>query len=138
MPPTRNPSWTIDLRTAARVTNMAQSLGTTFDQSAGAIVFHAYDGNGNLVPNVTVSGTGGLVGYLSPDESTISKTGPTTTSGTGYIFGLTPGTVNVVFSAAGLTCARDGVEAWPPTTSGAAVSVPVVAGDVSVAWVACQ
>ncbi len=135
---TKNLNWAIDLRTSAHVTTMAQSIGSTFDQTAGAVLFHAYDKNGNLLSNVTVAGTLGYVGYLSADNSAITTAGPTTTSGSAFIFGLAPGTVNLVFSAPGLTCARDGNEAWPATAPGAAVSVPVVAGDLSVAWVVCE
>jgi hypothetical protein len=132
-------SWSVLLRSATRLTNLAQSVGTTFDSSTGVVIFAALDASGSSLAGVSVSvASGGTVAYFKADGSALDSTLTATTAwGEGFSFGIPAGTVGVTFSAQGKACVRSGVEGWPGG-SGQTMTVPVVAGQLTRAAVVCQ
>ena len=132
-------SWSVLLRSTTRLTNLAQSVGTTFDSSMGAVIFAALDASGNSLAGASVSiASGGTVAYFKADGSALDSTLAATTAwGEGFAFRIPAGTVGVTFTAPGKVCVRSGVEGWPGG-SGQTMTVPVVAGQLTRAAAVCQ
>jgi hypothetical protein len=127
-------------RSSSVVGGFATQMGTTFGPSTGAVFFVVFDGNGNALANATVTPSGaGTIGYFNADGSgpatTLTKT---TANGGGYIFQIAPGNVNLTVSVAGLSCGPAGHETWTPSSTAVSVLVPVQAGALTVARIACQ
>jgi hypothetical protein len=139
MTPAGDTTWSLLLRTTTRMNNLAAAVNTTFGPSTGAIFFQAYDGAGNALAGVTVSvASAGPAAYFQSDDTTLDATLTATTSaGKGFVFGLSPGTTRVTFSAPGLACARNGAEGWPPA-GGETMTVPVVANELTRAAAVCR
>jgi hypothetical protein len=138
--PTGNATgWAVLLRSTTRLDTLAQSVGTTFDSSTGALVFAAMDAAGNGLAGVSVSvGAGGKVAYFMTGGSTLDSTlTATTTSGGGFAFGVPAGTVGLTFTAPGKVCVRNGAEGWTGGT-GQTTTVPVVGGRLTRAAAVCQ
>jgi hypothetical protein len=131
--------WTINLRSLDRMESLAESVGTTFGSSAGAIYFAAYDENDNPLSGVSFSvPEGGPTGYFTGDGSGLSPgLTATSTNGGGYIFAQPAGTLAVTATASGLTCTRSGASGWPPVGS-ETMDVPVVVASVTLARAVCQ
>ncbi len=132
-------SWSILLRSSTRLTNLAQSVGATFDSSAGAILFATLDASGNSLAGVSVSvASGGNVAYFQAGGSALDSSLTATTAwGGGFAFGVPAGTVGVTFAAPGKVCVRNGMEGWTGG-SGHTLTVPVVAGQLTRAAAVCQ
>ena len=136
--PVSTSSWMIDLRSTSDVTTLAQQAAATFDGTTGAITFEV-DGpdNGGLGGATIATSVVGKIAYFDT-SGTLDPSLTATVGGGGFVFQLPPGRLDVTGTASGLTCVSQGQEGWPPLTSGATTSAPIVAGQLTRVHLVCH
>jgi hypothetical protein len=108
-----------------------------FDQ--GSIHFQAVDGSGNNLAGVAVSTSpSGTVGYLTAGGGAIDPSLTATSSnGSGFVFDIAYGQVNVTFTLPGHTCVLSNASGWTAMEAGATMSAPVRPGAITFTAAAC-
>jgi hypothetical protein len=131
-------TYNANFRSTSLITTYAQQAGATFDGTTGAALFVVYDASENNLSGATVStgGQGKLV-YTNTAGVMDPALTATTSKGSGLVFQLPAGTANFTFAMTGATCVID-IVGWSPTTSGATLSAPIVAGQLTIARARCQ
>jgi hypothetical protein len=133
-----NTEWSSFLRPSAVIAKFAHDLGTTDSATAGAIHALFYDGSGNFLAGASITtSAGGTVGYTNAG-STGAAASPAVTTATGeaWVFGLTPGTIDVTMTAPGLACSY--TFGWPALDAGDTASEPIQAGGVTNVSARCK
>jgi hypothetical protein len=136
---TTTTSWDTFLRTQALMSTFAGQIGATADGTTGMIHLIVNDASNSALAGVSVTTSPeGKVGYIDTTGAANPSLTATTAQGYGFVFEEPPGQVEVTFTVAGLTCTREGPNGWPATTSGATMTVPVVAGGITRAGAICK
>jgi hypothetical protein len=135
--PVRTSSWMIYLRSTSDVASLAQQAAATFDGTTGAITFEVDGPDNGGLGGATIATSVGEVVYFDTN-GTLDPSLTATVGGSGFVFEVPPGTVDVTGTASGLTCVSQGQEGWPPLASGATMSAPIVAGQLTRVHLDCH
>jgi hypothetical protein len=131
--------WNVSLRSTARMSQFAANVGASLGATTGVVHAIAYDAAGNYLAGVTITTSpAGTVGYVAASGDAIATPAETGAAGEAFVFGLTPGQVDVTFSAPGLTCTLPSRDDWPAVTAGDTESVPIQAGGLTFAAANCK